>query len=258
MPITTARRRRWLAVPLAASAIVLTTSAPTAAQRSRFFEEAAEAFWEVPHECAGGATVAATLLVRSTRDFETPETEDPEPTARVQFLAVCPDGSSFSWGAATVPANIVSTGNLRSVTAAGAGTARDNLGATHTVSFDVAWTGVGPLERIVNAPGSRTKIRAATATGRVIFDGEVLADETRCTRPARNRSSAWTWRSSAGPAEQGGRDRGGSYDHRDGAGQGGRWGPPHPERDTGADHPRRARHGLTVPCRPRSAPPTSW
>ena len=185
MPTITTRHRRWLAVPLATSAIVLTASVPTAAAPSRFFEEAAEAFWEVPHECADGTTVAATLLVRSTRDFERPDTEDPEPTARVQFLAVCPDGSSFSWGAPTVPATIVSTGNLQRVTAAGTGTARDNLGGTHTVSFDVAWTGFGPLERIVNAPGSKTKIRAATATGQVVFDGEVLADgeALHSTRP---------------------------------------------------------------------------
>ena len=171
-------RRRWVAVPLAAVATVLAISpaAVSAADRFRFLEETAEAFWAVPHECADGSTVQATLLVRSTRDFESPETEDPDPTARVQFLAVCPDGTSFSWAAPTAPTTITSSDNLKSVTAAGSGIARDNLGGTHQVSFDVAWTGVGPLETTVNGPGSTRKQRIATATGQVTFDGVVLVD----------------------------------------------------------------------------------
>jgi hypothetical protein len=171
-------RRRWVAVPLVAVAAVLAISpaAVSAADRFRFFEEIAEAFWAVPHECADGSTVQATLLVRSTRDFESPETDDPDPTARVQFLAVCPDGTSFSWAAPTAPATITSSDNLKSVTAAGSGIARDNLGGTHQVSFDVAWTGVGPLETTVNGPGSTRKQRTATATGQVTFDGVVLVD----------------------------------------------------------------------------------
>ena len=159
--------RRGVVFPLAAVTAVLaiSTSASTAAEKFRFFEETAEAFWEVPHECADGSTVQATLLVRSTRDFESPDTEDPDPTARVQFLAVCPGGISFSWAAPTAPATIASTDNLKSVTAAGTGIARDNLGGTHQVSFDVAWTGVGPLEATVNGPGR--KIGRASCRERV-------------------------------------------------------------------------------------------
>ena len=54
------------------------------------------------------------------------------------------------------------------------------------VSFDVAWTGVGPLETTVNGPGSKRQERQATATGRVTFDGDVLVDGTanHPTRPA--------------------------------------------------------------------------
>jgi hypothetical protein len=171
-------RRRWVAVPLAAvaAAVAISPATMSAADRFRFFEETAEAFWAVPHECADGSTTQATLLVRSTRDVESPETEDPDPTARVQFLAVCPDGTSFSWAAPTAPATITSTDNLKSVTAAGSGVARDNLGGTHQVSFDVVWTGVGPLETTVNGPGSTRKQRIATATGQVTFDGAVLVD----------------------------------------------------------------------------------
>jgi len=173
--------------PLAALAAVLGFSTfASAAERLLFFEETAAAFWAVPHQCADGSIVQATLLVQSTRDFESPDREDPDPTARVQFLAVCPDGSSFSWAAPTAPATITSTENLKSVTASGAGIARDNLGGTHQVSFDVAWTGVGPIETTVNGPGSTRKQRAATATGQVTFDGAVLVNgaANHPTRPA--------------------------------------------------------------------------
>lgn len=183
---TTSARRRPVAVALAAVAAVLAFSTAASAERSLFFEETASAFWAVPHECADGSTVQGTLLVLSTRDFESPDTEDPDPTARVQFLAVCPDGSSFSWAAPTAPATITSEENLKSVTASGSGIARDNLGGTHEVSFDVAWTAVGPLETTVNGPGSKRQQREATATGQVTFDGDVLVDgeADHPTRPA--------------------------------------------------------------------------
>src|SRR5688572_15822550 len=90
--------RRWVAVPMVAVlwGLAFSASASAEAERSYFFEETAEAFWAVPHECADGSIRTATLLVRSTRDFEAPETEDADPTARVQYSVVCPDGS-FSW-----------------------------------------------------------------------------------------------------------------------------------------------------------------
>jgi hypothetical protein len=183
---TTSARRRRVVVALAALIAVLALSTSAWAERSLFFEETAEAFWAVPHECADGSIVQGTLLVRSTRDFESPDTEDPDPTVRVQFLAVCPDGSSFSWAAPAVPATITSTENLKSVTATGSGIARDNLGGTHEVSFDVTWTAVGPLETTVNGPGSKRQQREATATGQVTFDGDVLVngEANHPTRPA--------------------------------------------------------------------------
>ena len=183
---TTSARRRGIVVALAALTAVLAFSTSASAERTLFFEETASAFWAVPHECADGSTVQGTLLVLSTRDFESPDTEDPDPTARVQFQAVCPDGTSFSWAAPTAPATITSSDNLKSVTAVGSGTARDNLGGTHQVSFDVTWTGVGPLETTVNGPGSKRQQRDATATGQVTFDGEVLVfgEANHPTRPA--------------------------------------------------------------------------
>jgi hypothetical protein len=179
-----ARRQAVVALAALTAALAFTTSA--SADRTLFFEESASAFWAVPHECADGSIVQGTLLVLSTRDFESPDTEDPDPTARVQFQAVCPDGTSFSWAAPTAPAAITSTDNLKSVTATGSGIARDNLGGTHQVTFDVTWTGVGPLETTVNGPGSKRQQREATATGRVTFDGEVLVDgeANHPTRPA--------------------------------------------------------------------------
>jgi hypothetical protein len=183
---TTSARRRWGVVALAALTAALAFSTSASAERELFFEESASAFWAVPHECADGSIVQATLLVLSTRDFESPDTEDTDPTARVQFQAVCPDGTSFSWAAPTAPATITSTENLKSVTATGSGIARDNLGGTHQVTFDVTWTGVGPLETTVNGPGSKRQEREAIATGRVTFDGELLVDveANHPTRPA--------------------------------------------------------------------------
>jgi hypothetical protein len=180
---TRSARRGVVALTAVIAALAFSTSA--GAVRSLFFEETASAFWAVPHECADGSTVQGTLLVQSTRDFESPDTEDPNPTVRVQFLAVCPDGTSFSWGG-IIPATIVSTENLKSVTASGSGIVRDNLGETHQVSFDVAWTGVGSLQTTVNTAGSKRQQRTATATGQVTFDGVVLVNgaANHPTRPA--------------------------------------------------------------------------
>lgn len=177
--------------------VALANPAAAEAERSYRFEETAEAFWAVSHTCADGSVVEATLLVRSTRDFESPDTDDPDPTARVQYNAPCVDGSQVSWGRRNVvSATITSTENLKSVTATGEGLVRDDFNSTlfHPVSFDVTWTAVGPLETTVRsniAEGFRvntftTKRREATATGRVVADGVVLADgaNNHPTRPA--------------------------------------------------------------------------
>jgi hypothetical protein len=183
---TRSMRRRWLGVFLTGVIGVLTVTTTASAERSLFFEQSASAFWAVPHECEDGSIVQGTLLVLPTYDFESPDTEDSEPTARVQFQAICPDGSSFSWAAPTAPATITFADNLKSLTATGSGLARDNLGGTHQVSFDVTWTGVGPLQTTVNGPGSKRQQRAATATGQVTFDGAVLVNgaANHPTRPA--------------------------------------------------------------------------
>ena len=179
-------RVRRLVVVLAALVASMAFVAPAAAERELFFEETAEAFWAVPHVCADGSTVQATLLVRSTRDFNAPDTEDPDPTARVQFLAVCPDGTSFSWAAPAAPATITSTENLKSVTAVRIGNREGHLRNAHAVTFDVTWTGIGPVETTVNVSGSKRKQREATASGLVTFDGAVLVDgpNNHPTRPA--------------------------------------------------------------------------
>ena len=178
------KHRAWM-LSFGVLTALLAMSTTAVAQRSLFFEETAGAFWAVPHRCADGSVVQGTLLVQTTRDFESPETDDADPTARVQFQAVCPDGSSFSW-VGFIPATITSTKNLKSVAASGSGIVRDNLGGTHEVSFDVAWTAVGPLVTTVNASGSKRLQREAVATGRVTFDGAVLVDGAadHPTRPA--------------------------------------------------------------------------
>ena len=186
--------RRVLSILLSVLTVVLTFSpSGSTAAREVFFEETAEAFWAVPFECAGGSTVQGTLLVRTTRDFESPDTEDADPTARVQYQAVCPGGLSYSW-VGVIPATITSADDLTSVTAEGAGTVRDIFGVAHQVSFDVTWTGHGGLETSVRTTSnagfrintSTRKERQATATGVVTFDGSVLVDgaANHPTRPA--------------------------------------------------------------------------
>ena len=196
MSSTPSGRRRGVVVLLTAALAALAypsaVSAAEGAESFYFFEETAEAFWEAPHECGDGTVVQGTLLVRSTRDFEAPETEDADPTARVQFLAVCPDGS-FSWGR-TLPATITSTENLKSVTASGSGAVTDNRGVTHNVTFNVTWTAVGPLETSIRTTAnqgfsvntSTRKEREAEAVGRVTIDGDVLVNgvNNHPTRPA--------------------------------------------------------------------------
>lgn len=170
-------RHRLLAGALGTLALLVGTPAAISAEsdKFRFFEETAGAFWAVPHDCADGSTVTATLLVQTTRDFEYPDRDDADPTARVQYLAVCPDGTSYSW-IGFVPAVISSTDNLKRVAASGGGTVIDIFDARHEVTFDVTWTGVGAVETSVNGPGSSRKEREATASGVVTFDRDVLVD----------------------------------------------------------------------------------
>jgi hypothetical protein len=179
--------------PPAAPGPVQPSLATGGAEQFYFFEETAQAFWAVPHECPDGSIVQATLLVRSTRDYEAPDTEDADPSVRVQYQAVCPDGSSYGWSG-FIPATITSADDLTSVTATGAGSVRDIFGVTHQVTFDVTWTGFGGLETDVRTTAnqgfsintSTRKQRAATATGVVTFDGVVLVDgeANHPTRPA--------------------------------------------------------------------------
>lgn len=178
-------KRRGSIVSLGVLIALLATPTSALAQKSLFFEETASAFWAVPFDCADGSVVGGTLLVLTTRDFESPDTEDVDPTARVQFQAVCPDGTSFNWGG-IVSATITSANNLKGVTASGSGIATDNLGGTHEVSLDVTWTAVGKLVTTNNGPGSKRLQREAIATGEVTFDGEILVDGSadHPTRPA--------------------------------------------------------------------------
>lgn len=185
------RRRATTLSATVGAAVVLAVAPSTAAFAATeiAFEEQASANWSVAHTCSDGAVVEARLLVETTRDFRSPSTEDVQPTVRVQYLAVCPDGTSFGWAGfigddrpLEEEATITSAPDLVAVQASGTGTARDNSGVDHQVTFDVAWTGVGGLDtEVTTFTGFRTLIhtekeRAATATGTVTFDGAVLVD----------------------------------------------------------------------------------
>jgi hypothetical protein len=139
----------------------------------------------VQHVCDDGTVIDARLLVESTRDFETPETEDADPTVRVQYAGNCPlPEGSFNLVGNQIPATITSTENLKSVHAQGTGNVRDTLGVLHPTTFDVSWTGSGPLETSVRTTSnqgfrintSTEKRREATATGVVTIDGEEIVN----------------------------------------------------------------------------------
>lgn len=182
---TPTRLRGVVVVSLAGvlGALAFSTSASAEAERSIFFEEQAQANWAVQHQCDDGSVIEARLLVESTRDFETPETEDAEPTVRVQYAGVCPEGS-FNLVGNAIPATITSTENLKSVHAQGEGIVRDALRNPHPVTFDVAWTGSGPLQTSVETTSNQgfrintsTEMRReATATGVVTIDGEEIVN----------------------------------------------------------------------------------
>jgi hypothetical protein len=182
MPTTrrAAPRRYAVSLLVVLGALAWPAAASAQAERESFFEESAAANWSVAHECADGAVVQARLLVQSTYDFASPDTADAEPTARVQYQAICPDGTSYGWSQFACPVTHTSAPNLKRVHVSGTCTVRDTFGATHVVTIDVTWTGDGRLETSVNPTqgfgvGTSTrKQRAATATGTVTFDGDVL------------------------------------------------------------------------------------
>lgn len=176
-----------LFVPLLAAVALLALPALAAAAPANYsFEETAQAAWSVDHQCSDGSVVQAQLRVVATRDFASPDTEDADPTARVQYAALCPDGS-FSW-LGFIPVTIVSSENMKSVSVAGSGTVRDNRGVTHDVTIDVTWTGVGSVTTTTKPFNGGVNIRrqrAATATGTVTFDGATLVsgDADHSIRP---------------------------------------------------------------------------
>ena len=183
---TTSARRRWVAAAVAALAAAMVFSTSASAERSLFFEETASAFWAVPHACADGSTVRGDAA-----------------GAEHARLRVTRHRGPGSHGASAVPGglpgrHLVQLGRTgrsgddheraesqeRHGRRIGSGQGQPRRG--HQVSFDVAWTGVGPLETTLNVPGSKRKEREATATGQVTFDGEVLVDgaANHPTRPA--------------------------------------------------------------------------
>lgn len=170
----------------------LFVSAPASSAEAdlfRFFEERAEANWNVAHECSDGSVIQARLLVRGTLDFQTPETEDTQTTARVQYFGVCPDGS-FNLVGAAIPAEVTFRPNLASAHVLGSGQLRDALGNLHPVDFDVSWSGVGMVERevrVFSSPGFSTLVhteehRDAVAIGSVSIDGSPVVNGDQANR----------------------------------------------------------------------------
>jgi hypothetical protein len=123
----------------------------------------------------GSTAPDGRLIVETDNFIEAGTTPDPNPPLRVGFTGQCPDGT-YSWGF-TRAAPTQFDPNLKNVSVSGTFTGvRDNRGATHTVSVDARWTGIGPISTTVNTPGSMRKERSATATATIVFDGTTLVD----------------------------------------------------------------------------------
>ena len=172
----TNRHARWYAYLVSLFAALAMLVAPAAASAAGFKEKIASARWSTPFLCPDGSTATDGRLIVETDLFIEDGTEpDPNPPLRLGFTGQCPDGT-FSWGLLrATPTTFLNP--LRKVKTGGTFTGvLDNRGGSHTVSVSARWVGHGPIETIVNAPGSRTRVRAATATATVVFDGTTLVD----------------------------------------------------------------------------------
>jgi hypothetical protein len=168
------RRYGYVVSLLAALALLVVPTVASAAKG--FTEQVASARWSTAFQCPDGSTAPDGRLIVETDNFiEAGTTPDPNPPLRVGFVGGCPDGT-YSWGF-TRPAPTQFDPDLKHVSVSGTFTGvRDNRGGLHTVSVDARWTGTGPIETTVNAPGSKRKQRSATATATILFDGETLVD----------------------------------------------------------------------------------
>ena len=95
---------------------------------------------------------------------------------RVGFVGLCPDGT-FQWGF-TRPAPTQFRTNLKSVSVSGTfANVRDLSGVLHTVTVERR-AGRGPERSWSRTTGLArcSKERSATATARIVFDGETLVD----------------------------------------------------------------------------------
>jgi hypothetical protein len=159
---------------LAALALLVVPAVASAA--TGFTEQVASARWSTPFQCPNGSMAPDGRLIVETDNFiEAGTTPDPNPPLRVGFTGQCPDGT-YSWGF-TRAAPTQFAPNLKNVSVSGTFTGvGDNRGATHTVSVDARWTGIGPIITTVNTPRSKRKERSANATATIVFDGNTLVD----------------------------------------------------------------------------------
>jgi hypothetical protein len=168
------RPYRYVVFLLATLAVLVVPAVALAAKG--FTEEVASARWLISFQCPDGTMAADGRLIVETDNFiEAGTTPDPNPPLRLGFVGQCPDGT-FSWGFVQ-PAPTQFAPDLKNVSVSGTfANVRDNRGGVHTVSVDARWTGTGPITTTVNGPGSKRKERSATATARIVFDGNTLVD----------------------------------------------------------------------------------
>ena len=165
---------RYVVFVLAALALLGVAAVASAA--TGFTERVASARWSTPFQCPDGSTAPDGRMIVETDKFVDAGTmPDPNPPLRVGFTGQCPDGT-YSWGF-TQAAHTRFASDLNRVRVGGTFTGvQDNRGGTHTVSVHALWTGTGPATTTVNAPGSWRRERPASATARVVFDGNTFVD----------------------------------------------------------------------------------
>jgi hypothetical protein len=141
-----------------------------------FTEQIASARYAPSFTCSDGTAGTDVRMIVETDNFiDAGTTPNPNPPLRVGFQAQC-SGRTYSFGFTRAAATQFDP-NLKSVTVSGTfPNVVDSEGVSHTITVNTTWTGIGPVQTTVNTSGSKSKKRAATATARILVDGNTLVD----------------------------------------------------------------------------------
>jgi hypothetical protein len=181
MFITSSGARRCVIPFLAVvAAMVVPASASAAVETFHRFEAVATANFVVTEQCPDGSTVTKRVTVIGGHEEES---ESGTTTRDSDFVTVLIRGldceGNFVNDRGSGSAEFTFSPSLQEASVAGTITTRDG----RSVTVDVAWEGVGPIESTSNTttfPGFtghfQSKRRDAVASGTVVVDGQTLVD----------------------------------------------------------------------------------